>query len=730
MGTEPIEAAQLKSTDWVQAPADPGRRFDPALPAWRNPMLEPLLVRQGAERPNLVPALTLPEPAVAVNAAIVLARWGDGRGHEVLADAVENVNLKLNLRQAAAEALGNLTKPPPGPALARLLDRCGRFDASTALSYVPDLHADLIRAYSRHVDASQDPRFDEALRAPTPPPRLEALHAWGRSTHAELPQGVVDLRADPSAQIRAAAIAMLLARRHPQAIEFADNALKDFDADVKAAAVSGLGRHGGPEAVAVLDRVMLHEGENLRSEAVLALHQCGALDQVWAAADDKAWRVRRSVAQCLPHHPDRIGASLACKYLDDPSAEVRRAAVSACEAWPLPVAGPVLLTALGEPTYEPRKLAAEQLARRWPPAAEFSVDLPDDRRAEAVAALETRWTAEFGLIDRQALTATAAPAGSSQAMSLPAARLDELERRLLELSRTPNPTPYQLESFGPELIDALERLIVERRARLPEFVYRQVLPSKGPAFAALELLAAEDVNERRRGADRLEALASETPLRPLVTARVAEIGVLETDGLVCRGIFEALKGDATEAAASLALASLGHPSPEVRRMACAHLGAHPRPQDAAALQTALGDPHVGVVLEAVKGLGAPEMLLDPAPVERLLTSRDVNLRLEAARTLYANRLPSGAAALERMTYEADAELRRRAAAAAAETGDKQFLPALVRLLDDPMLNVRKTAVDGLTALVGSDVSIVPGEPLPSLDERAARWRAWHARQPK
>jgi HEAT repeat protein len=81
-----------------------------------------------------------------------------------------------------------------------------------------------------------------------------------------------------------------------------------------------------------------------------------------------------------------------------------------------------------------------------------------------------------------------------------------------------------------------------------------------------------------------------------------------------------------------------------------------------------------------------------------------------------------------MAYEADSEVRRRAAVAMAETGDSQFLATLIGLLDDKMLGVRKTAVEGLTALVGNDVSVRPDEPLPSLDERAARWRAWYARQ--
>jgi HEAT repeat protein len=733
MGPAPVEAALISSDAWVDAPFDPRFRVDPALPRLRNAALEPLLSAQGAARPNLVPALELPEPTPRANAAIGLARWGDGRGYAVLVTTVEDVELKLPLRRAAVEGLGCLTKPSPLPALRGLLDRFGRCDAGNVMNYVPELHADLLRALSRHIDAANDPRFQEGLRAPKPEARAEALSAWGRTGQVDLPTAVLDLRADPNGQVRAATVAMLLARRHPQALDFAKNAMQDFDTEVRTTAIAGLAAYGGPEAVATLEAVMLHEGEVLRAEAVLALEALGAHEQVFAAANDKAWRVRRSVARCLAGHPDRRGVALARKLLADDGAEVRKATVAAIEGWPLPVAGPVLLTALSEPTYETRKIAAAQLAARWPAAALFSADLPDGRRAEAVAAIEARWTAEFGLIDHTAL-AEATTAAPSQALALPPERLDHLQRMVDELARsaaaggTVGPSTSTLDSFGPDVVDALERLVVERNIRLPDVVYQQVLPGKGEEFAAAAQLAEIDVHTRRRAAQRLAEAAKQGPLRPLVVVRVAERGAGEPDGLVLRGLFESIAGDRSDASAALAYGTLGHLSPEVRRQAVEHLGRTADPKHAPVIAAGLADPHVGVIRAAAKGLGSPGMLLDAAPLERLLNDRDTAMRLEAARTLYVNRIPSGAAALERMAHEADAETRRRATVAMAETGDRQFLATLIGLLDDPMLNVRKTAVEGLSGLVGNDVSVVPGEVLPSLAERSSRWRAWYARQ--
>jgi len=733
MGVHPVDAALLAKDDWVLAQPDPARQVDPALPHYINPTVEPIFALSGSARPNLMPALDHPDAPVRANAAIGLARWGDGRALTPLVTIVGEVPLKLNLRRAAAESLGNITQPSPREAIRTLHDRFGRFEPSNLANYSPELHADLLRALSRHVDAAADTRFLESLRAPGVDARKEALAAWGRSAATNLPPDVVDLRADPNPEIRAAAISMLLAKRHPQALDFAKNALQDFDTNVRCASAAGLGRYGGDDAIAQLDRVMLQEGEVLREAAVEGLHAAGALDKVWAAANDKAWRVRRAVAQCIAHHPEPRTAALAYQFLADDSGEVRKTIVASLDAWPLPTAGPVLLAALKEPTFETRRLAGEQLTRRWPPAAEFTVDLPLERRNAVVAALESRWSTEFGAFDPAMFAAAAAAANLSTAYTLTPQRLDALQQIVDACAREQASDRVALHlgalgAFGPDVVDALERLLLERGVVPPEPVYRQFLVSKAPPYAALDQLTAADVNDRRRGADRLAELAREAPLRPLVTSRIAQLGTAEADGLVWRGLSEAMASDRTEASMSLALAGLSHPSPEVRRMACELLAARPEPRHAQTLLVAAADPHVGVATAAVKALAHPGLLPDPSVVENLLTSRDSNLRFEAARTLHANGFAAGAAAWERLAHDVDPELRRRAASAMGESGDRQFLPTLIALLNDPALGVRKTAVDGLAALIGNDVSVAPGEPLPALSERIARWQAWYARQ--
>jgi len=736
MGGPPVDAAMLEGSDWVLVPPDPRMPADAALPRRRHPTLEPLLAMPPAERPNFVPALDHPEAPVRANAAIGLARWGDGRGLNVLVQTVDDAQLRLTLREAAAEAIGDVTKPSPVPALRKLLQNWGRYEASRALVYSPELHSHLIRALSRHVDPHEDVLFLEALRSPTVGPRQEALEAFARSKQGELPPAVVDLRADPNAQIRATVVALLIDRKHPQALDFARGAMQDYETDVRAAAVAALGRHGGPEARGALDRIMLHEGEVLRAEAVSALETLGAWDSVQAAAGDKAWRVRRAVATALANHPDRTGSALARRFLADDSSEVRKAAITALEAWPLPAAGPVLLSALEESTFETRRLAGEQLARRWPAAQAFSNDLPADRRTAVVAELETTWTAQFGVIDRVALlSAMAKPlpvegavvqASYSAPVAPPSAeRIDRMQQWLADVQQDES-AAASLDSFGPDAVDVLERLVLERGAVLPEAVYKQSLPPRDAAFAALDQLTWPDVQDRRRAADRLAESAERTPLRPLAVARLTALGIKEEDGLVWRGLFKAVAADPGDVAASLAYAGLGHPSPEVRRLSCEHLGRSPHPRHTPALLGALSDPHVSVVIEAVRALGSPGLLTDSSPLEPLTAAGDVHLRFSAALTLHRNRLPAGTAALERLAHDKETDIRRRAAATMGTTADPVFIPTLVALLDDS-LGVRQAAVESLTKLVGTDVSLRPGEPLPSLSDRAAAWKTWHSR---
>jgi len=88
-------------------------------------------------------------------------------------------------------------------------------------------------------------------------------------------------------------------------------------------------------------------------------------------------------------------------------------AINSLEELPLEQAGPVLLVAMSRGTPAMQKAAAEQLARRWPPAAGYSAsELAQQQRDAAVAQLQQRWAEQYGRVDEAVAAAQLQAAGA------------------------------------------------------------------------------------------------------------------------------------------------------------------------------------------------------------------------------------------------------------------------------------------------------------------------------
>ncbi len=140
--------------------------------------------------------------------------------------------------------------------------------------------------------------------------RQAGLYAYTISRTGVLPARAVELRKDTNPRVRAATLACLAARQHPQALEYAEAALTDFHLDVRLAAVHALGDLGGDKARTDLQRLLTHEPETIRAGAILALAAAGDDITVFASANDPSWQVRRSVAQALAYFPTPRGGRL------------------------------------------------------------------------------------------------------------------------------------------------------------------------------------------------------------------------------------------------------------------------------------------------------------------------------------------------------------------------------------------------------------------------------------
>jgi len=731
-----------------------------------------LLRRPAHRQPDWKAALRDSNPVARANAAIALARLGDPQVIEHLAAAAGDPALPLPVRCASAEAMGEL---PAGAAVGLLRELCDQYadyprpDQQPEAPYLPELHAELLRALGKHALPEDEDRLLEALGSPSAQVRLEALRAWmircrPRGTlpgtteqtagaefasgkqplwaSCELPPEVIDQRSHGDWRVRAAALRVIGLARPPRAFEYVESGLQDFDWRVRVAAIEALALLGDEPARARLADLLGDRSERIRAAAVAALAKTGDREKVFEAAEDQSWRVRRAVAEALARWPGEKSAVLARRLLADPSAEVQVAVVEAVGQWPLEHSAPLLLEAMDRPSLMTRQAATRCLARKWPEAAQFVPEAPAQRRRELIEQLRSRLSADLPAIDSAAPYARRPAAGansegpqqtsgidrgdssSARRAEVDSALVDAVEHSLAggEIA--------SLGRYGAGLLPALEKIVLERGRPLPEAVYQQVLPRLDPSFAALAQLAQGGLRERRRAASQLAALAQTGPISRLAAERLVQLVVPEQDVLVWHDALSAVRAAPGEDAIRLAYAGLSHPEPEVRRLACELLAERPDPRHLKLLAPALEDRHPAVRLAATGawGLSARSAHVTAAHALRRLAARgSAEERLSAAVAMAQAGDPAGKAALERLCFHPDPEIRRRVAQQMGELADPEFAPSLVRLLDD-QLSVARAALESLPKVVGRDVAARQEDPPPDTAERMRRWREWFRQQ--
>ncbi len=435
--------------------------------------MELLLAQAPDKQPDLHAAIQSPDPVVATNAAILLSRQHDPIAFEPLRRAVGSNETNSWQRRAAAEALSELDLPSVIAELRSLVDAYGKFTGEAERFYQPDLHAELLHGLA-HAEASKnspplgpegEPRFAAALASPAANVRREALMALADSRSGPLPANIVRYVGDSDSSVRRAALETLTSRRHPEALELLKQALLDQDLIVRLAATADMGRLGGPEALGQLRQMAGQGTELVRAAAVAALMESGDDQIVSTAIADKSWRVRRALVSLLDRPQSPRPTELAERLVADVNSDIGQAAIDAIGRWPLADAGPILMTAMEGRIYSTRKAAAQQLAKLWPPAAEFEIEAAAPRRATEMAQLRQKWR-EDGSASRGEITPATndsiPPLSTSSAANATDAdkKLAEVERLLAEPNRPMNrpmrmgeaaDLSYALIPFGSEL---------------------------------------------------------------------------------------------------------------------------------------------------------------------------------------------------------------------------------------------------------------------------------------
>ncbi len=713
---------------------------------WRYPQLDDVLSRPVEKRPDLRLVLADSDANVSANAAIALAQRGDAAGLDRLAELVRTPNVPLPMRCAAVEAIGMLPKveKPLAEAetastkkakksadaeamrsdevtlrLQELVDQYGTVRKDKKSPYMAELHAELIRALAKRESPSDDVRFVQALRAMRPEPRLEALLAWERCEKGELPVEAVDLRADPDYRVRGQALRTMAAKKHPAAFTHAKSALHDADFRVRSSAIAGLGLIGDEESKELLKELIVDRAEPTRLAAVAALVECKFEKPLWEASGDASWRVRQKIAQALSRFPNAEAAAVAERFLQDPSVEVQLAVVRAVDSWPIERKGPILLMAMGDKsTYNARRTAARELADAWKPAESFPFDGPPERRAEILATLVSRFRDERPDAYVVASKPKEAPVARPHASD---SQLAEIERFLKTENRG------ELRAYGPELLDALERLRFERKALIPDWVYSETLPARNTTFAAIDRLSSSDASQRRKAAYDLVEIAEKGPIGRFAFDRLCFVVTPDKTAVVWQAALKIAEKEGGDSARELTYVALSQDDPETKRLACELLVSIPDSRNAALLLPLLEGSNHDVTCSALRAL-AVSGTTETLPIRKLLASTNEEIQYEAAAALVALNDESGKTALARLAYARDPKVAAHAAQKMGEYPDPFFTAALVELLDGKTIVVR-AALESLPKIVGDDVSLRKDDrKLPSTSERILRWKQWYERQ--
>jgi len=522
------------------------------------------------------------------------------------------------LRAGAAEALGRARVARAAPRLVALLG-----DADPG-----------VRAAAAGALEALGPRAAEhllpLLRGGAAEARTQAAGILARLPDPETVEALVRLLGDADESVRGQAQAILTAMGGP-ALAFVAPYLQDREYAVRRAVAGVLGRIGDARAVRPL--LAAHADPTLRSWALQALVELGAVGAVADALHDPEAAVRLAAAETLGEMRSPAALTPLLLALQDTDAEVRAAAARALGWLQEPAAVPHLLRALREAHEGMRRAAADGLAALGAPAVPALIPLLEDRdpaMRRAIAAVLARLrdvravpALVAALQDRDegvraaaaaALAAVGPPA--VEALLAQAQAGDALQRRLAA------------EILG-EVDDGqgrrwLEAALADRDAGVREQAAAALGKQREVAAIPALLQALKDPEERVRaratGALAGIGLPAVGPL----------IGALR-DPAARRPAIQGLVEVGEEAVDSL-VAALADPSPEVRGGVADALGEIGAEAAIPALVAALQAPEASVQWRAAWAL---EMFGEDVPaaraaVDAFLAARGVDLRALAS----------------------------------------------------------------------------------------------------
>lgn len=694
---------------------------------WGHEALERYLASHENDFSGLKIALRSREPFVAAVATIALARHDPHASTKPLVKLIRDLNQPTTLRRAAIETLARGQRIQGEAEIRALLTLYGPNDQGKIIE--PNVYAELLTAFARHVDVTTEPVFEEALRHEIPELQVTVLTLFTASKAPLLPPEIVELCDSDNARVRRAALAALTAAKDPLALQLVQAGTRDVDLTVRLTSIELLGQMKCADSLATLYDLHRDALERHREAVAAAFVQRQEWEAVERAARDPSYRVRSAVATGLAKHGDAQRVELARQLLVDSSAMVQAKQAEALASWPAELAMPLLLDALASPNRMTRVAAHKSVKQIWPKEAEnFEPVESAEKRAPQLAQLRERWRAEHPVAN-----AVTTIAGETAVPTISASERTEVLRLLRQYHQPQGSSQRwmahkQLQKRGAALLPILVTLATEDQHLLDEAAYRELLPEISPQFATIEKLRSPDVTERRAAARQIAAQAKKDPLNILALRRIEHIALTESDALVWGDFLRIADATPDHVAHEMAMSALAHGEADVRRRSCEYLAGHGDQRQAKVLLELIDDRDPVVKKAAIVALGKCGPVPQADRLVKMLADRDLELQIAAAKSLTKWNDPRGAATLERLALAPSAANRRAALQAMGELADEQFLPVTIKALDDEA-SVQIMALRMLPAVSGAD-PLKGLQPQPSsAAEKAKAWREWYASRP-
>ncbi|MDR3110342.1 MAG: HEAT repeat domain-containing protein [Planctomycetaceae bacterium] len=729
-------------------------------------------------------ALTNDEKSlVRLNAAILLARIISNDDVKLIASNfidesaiagllvkdLSDKKLTIEVRCAAVESLGRLTNVKTPQFVSLLKIAAPKQAGNQTDNGIPLLYAEMLCALSSRIPPYENDAFKTALKSLSKEVRIEAVAAWRRyapsadsnDSTVELPPELFELlEKEQNADVYGAVLLTLAEWQHPDAIRFLRASLDDQYVPVKLAAIEALGVYGGNDAKKLLCETLHNTSPRLRARAVRALRVMKCYDVIFQTniVEDKSQEVRSEVAAALADSQTSETLAILRRYWNDVSAAVVRTAVTSSNAWELEVAAPMLFEMMSRQSFPQRVLASETLAKRWQHGGDTAFDpkdTPENRELTLQLLVE--------LFERENEKLAIGKYGSNGVKSRndtvndilsggTTDTFDDIEpvsfvrhfdnitndvivkdvRRLLDVITSADSSREQQQAVAAlvsvnDLVGVLETIQRdERDFALPRQVYEDILPKVEPIFETLQFLESNSLQQRRRAAVALQE--SRGKLGSLATQRLLDISLRENDAMILGITLDVLSRNNERAVKRLAVKCCQHPSDDVRRNAYRRLGGFDDAVTMKWLVYGLNDKNLDVVQTAIEGLqGKTLEKVDDnefvAELQRLERSQSQVIQLNVALLLVKLGDKNARETIERISMSNDNSVRQYAAKSLARCNDTEYLPELIRFLDDNS-SINRIALEALPKITGRDMGAALPDGDNSTQAKVLRWKKW------